>query len=235
MIGRAARASRSPGWLLAVDTALREAGLLVAVAPDGEVLDGTEMAGGDRELAVRLAQLFLRHRGRLVAVVAGRGPGSYTGLRSGVAAALGAAQARGCPLRTCPSLQVTAATVEPGGFPLLAIHPAGRGAHHRQLFRAGAGGWAPAGAAELVPRDRDPLGAPGGGARVACADGVDPGVAAAAAAAAAPVVRGRAEALALVAAAVWRGGEGAAGDARDGGYRRVHLDYGAATAGPAWS
>ncbi len=223
------------GWLLAVDTALRGGELAVAVAPDGTLLDPPELAAvpppddragaAERALVDAVRRLFGRRPGPLLGVVAGRGPGSYTGLRLGVAAALGAAQARGCPLRTVPSLQVTAFRLDPGPHPILVVHPAGRGGHHRQAFRAEGGAWMPVGPAELVPRGEPPLGI-GGSARVLVEEGAGaefpPGRAAAA-------VRPRSAALARLAArSLWADPEAGPG------YDRVHLDYGDRRASP-WS
>ena len=67
------------------------------------------------------------------AVVAVRGPGSYSGLRAGIATAQGLALARGCAMAGVTTLEaVAAACREPA---LTAIHPAGRGEFAVQAFR----------------------------------------------------------------------------------------------------
>ncbi len=67
------------------------------------------------------------HRSRIGSVIAVRGPGSYMGVRGGLAAALGAAQALGCPLGLVGALEVVAAGCDPGDVAVLALADAGRG------------------------------------------------------------------------------------------------------------
>jgi tRNA threonylcarbamoyladenosine biosynthesis protein TsaB len=72
----------------------------------------------------------------LEAVVAVCGPGSYSGLRAGIATAQGLALAQGCTLAGISTLEAVAAACEDAGD-LTAIHPAGRGDFAAQTFRAG--------------------------------------------------------------------------------------------------
>jgi tRNA threonylcarbamoyl adenosine modification protein YeaZ len=103
-----------PGPLLALDTGSRWVSMAVALA--GEVLAErrVEIARSSEALLV-LADEALRGLGLaprdLRGVVALRGPGSFTGLRVGLATALGLHQALGLPAAALPTLQVLAAAV----------------------------------------------------------------------------------------------------------------------------
>ena len=74
----------------------------------------------------------------LEAVVAVCGPGSYSGLRAGIATAHGLALAQGCDLAGISTLEAVAAACEgeAEGPVLTAVHPAGRGEFAVQHFRA---------------------------------------------------------------------------------------------------
>src|SRR5258707_791196 len=87
---RVAGADRGAMSILAIDTSSRRRGLCVAAARDGALLDHRALTGRhlDRELPPALAALL---RDDLDAVACVMGPGSYTGLRVGIAAALGLA------------------------------------------------------------------------------------------------------------------------------------------------
>ena len=103
--------------ILALDTATPHVG--VAVARGGEVV--AEQRGEQQESsrhllgwidgALAAAGVAL---GELDGVVALGGPGSFTGLRVGLATALGFHQALGLPATTLPTLQVLAAGAPPG-------------------------------------------------------------------------------------------------------------------------
>lgn len=111
----------SPAFALALQDAPGEPPRLFASATDfshASLLDAVDE---------RLRDLPLE------AVVAVRGPGSYSGLRAGIATAQGLALARGCALAGVSTLEaVAAACREPA---LTAIHPAGRGEFAVQRFR----------------------------------------------------------------------------------------------------
>ena len=97
-----------------------------------------------------------------------RGPGSFTGLRIGLATTLGLYQALGIPATALPSLPVlaaaAAATGEPGGIVIAAVD-ALRGDWSAQAFAAGR----PCSDMELVPGPELPRLAGGGAAMAAMA------------------------------------------------------------------
>ncbi len=116
---------------LAVDTS----GIEYAIAlVDGRELPGGQVwprgvGAGDPPLLARIQALLdgqpwgLRE---LEAVVVARGPGSFTGLRVGLAVAVGIAYGRGIALYTVDSLPVLAARSQ-GPRPAAAMRDAGRG------------------------------------------------------------------------------------------------------------
>lgn len=103
--------------LLAIDTS---AGTAVAlVADDGRVI--AERSTGDTRRHAEVIGPFLAEvlaaegDGRLTGVVTGIGPGPYTGLRVGMAAARAVAFARGIPLHAVPSHDAVALSLVEGG------------------------------------------------------------------------------------------------------------------------
>jgi tRNA threonylcarbamoyladenosine biosynthesis protein TsaB len=128
--------------VLALDSSARRR-LVVAVAGEGGVLLDGRTAGDaalDTSLPALLAELL---RPSPDAVVAVTGPGTYTGVRAGMAAALGAAQALGVPLHGAGALQVVSFAAPDGVAEVLAIADAGRGGVHLARHRRDAGGWTP--------------------------------------------------------------------------------------------
>ena len=127
--------------VLALDTSAR--GRTVAVvdgsAPARRVVAGTLLGGLDAVLR----DLDLES---LTAVVVVTGPGTYTGVRAGMAAALGIAQARSLPLHGLSSLEVAAHSAPQDTEAFLAVGDAGRGALYAQRFRRSPGGLEPLGA-----------------------------------------------------------------------------------------
>jgi len=83
----------------------------------------------------------LREAGATIRDVEGliglRGPGSFTGLRVGLATLLGLHQALGVPATALSTLEVLGLTVENGPEPVAAVVNALRGEWFTQLFAAG--------------------------------------------------------------------------------------------------
>jgi tRNA threonylcarbamoyladenosine biosynthesis protein TsaB len=116
--------------LLAVDTSTTRAGIALY---DGEVVaESTWLAGRDhgRHLMPLIEQTLVR-LGRtpadLTAVAAARGPGSFTGLRVGLAVARGLQVGLNIPLYGIGSLEALANGLPPLGYPVWAALAAGRG------------------------------------------------------------------------------------------------------------
>jgi tRNA threonylcarbamoyladenosine biosynthesis protein TsaB len=131
--------------LLAIDTSTSRAGIAVY---DGDVLaESVWQAGRDHGRLLMPAIDETLHRldrrpAELTAVAAARGPGSYTGLRVGLAVATGLAVALGIPAYGVGSLEVLAAGLPSLGYPVRAVLAAGRGRYATALFRPTPGGLA---------------------------------------------------------------------------------------------
>ena len=87
----------------------------------------------------------------LAAIAVSQGPGSFTGLRAGIATAKGLAFSLGVPLYGIPTLEALAANAPPGEGPLCAMLNANRGEVFRALFRRGPAGPQRLGPDRLVP------------------------------------------------------------------------------------
>jgi tRNA threonylcarbamoyladenosine biosynthesis protein TsaB len=119
-------------WL-AIDTATDCVSVAAGTAPVAEA--GAHVQGARRHAAeiIRLIDFVLRRLGLeprdLEGIVVGDGPGSFTGLRIGWAAAKGLAQEAGLELRAVPSLMAAAAgaAVKLGPVPVAAWFDALRG------------------------------------------------------------------------------------------------------------
>ena len=113
--------------VLAIDTSSRGRAVCVLASPDGRLVEADVREGvavGEtlpRSLAALLGD-------EVSAVVVVDGPGSYTGIRAGLAAALGVAHARGLPLHRIGALEVISAAVPPARRPCWIAADAGRGA-----------------------------------------------------------------------------------------------------------
>jgi tRNA threonylcarbamoyladenosine biosynthesis protein TsaB len=118
--------------VLAIDTASRRRLVVIRAGRGGELLAART---GDRAtltwLDRSLGELGLSG---LEAVVVVTGPGSYTGLRAGMAAGLGLAHALRLPLHGVGSLEVTAQAAPAEETETLALVEAGRGGVYAGRF-----------------------------------------------------------------------------------------------------
>lgn len=117
--------------LLALDTATRQAGMALY---DGDELRAELLWQAGRHHTERMApalqQLLALARARMRdvrAVAVSLGPGSFTGLRIGLALGKGIATASGLPLLGIPTLDATAYPHLAGETPVCAVVQAGRG------------------------------------------------------------------------------------------------------------
>ena len=100
-----------------------------------------------------LTQLKLRPHD-LTAIAIAQGPGSFTGLRIGMAAAKGLALAHQIPLVAVPTLDIIAAGAPFFEGPLLAVLRAGRGRICAQRYTWHDQNWTPVGNAEITAWDQ---------------------------------------------------------------------------------
>jgi tRNA threonylcarbamoyladenosine biosynthesis protein TsaB len=113
--------------VVAIDTASRVAAWVVRTDAGGAVAEHRTVPGGelDRLLPGALAGVLTEDIEAVVVLV---GPGSYSGVRAGMAAALGVAQARHLPLHGIGSLAAIAvAAAGAAGRRFSAVSDAGRG------------------------------------------------------------------------------------------------------------
>jgi tRNA threonylcarbamoyladenosine biosynthesis protein TsaB len=176
--------------VLAIDTASRQRALCVLAAEDGALLDHRALTGRDldRALLPALAQLL---RDDLAAVACVMGPGSFTGLRVGIAAALGIAHTRGLPLYGIPALDVVALAAPDASGDVEAVADAGRGALYVTRYRRDGATLRLVGAPHRIDTA---AWSPAAGATAVSLDGIPRALDAAAAA---PVALARAAAAAL--------------------------------------
>ena len=119
--------------LLAIDTATRVAGLVLYDPAAGRVLGEETWYSNDNhsvELMPRVARLMEQQRlapAELTGMVVSLGPGSFTGLRTGLSTAKGLALALKAPVVGVPTLEVTARPHLGQRLPIWAILQAGRG------------------------------------------------------------------------------------------------------------
>ncbi|MCS7251792.1 MAG: tRNA (adenosine(37)-N6)-threonylcarbamoyltransferase complex dimerization subunit type 1 TsaB [Anaerolineae bacterium] len=145
------------GYLLALDTATL--GLAIAL------FDGVEWAAviywrtADRhtaELMPRCQELMAQvglTPADLIAVAVVSGPGSFTGLRAGIAAAKGIAMALDCPLFGIATEEATLADLPPWMETLYVLLPAGRGRLALRRYEW-SGAWRPVGEPTLTTAER---------------------------------------------------------------------------------
>lgn len=167
-------------YILAIDTAGAEGSL--ALAGDGAVMGrGTLPPSGHSETLSRSAERLLAEGGLsprdLAAVAVAQGPGSFTGLRIGLAWAKGLAWGAGIPLVLVPSHEALAEARGVPGRPVASLIPGPRGFQDAALWSAGSPSkllWGP----EPVEEDEvvDRLLAVGAAAETrASGPGADPG------------------------------------------------------------
>jgi tRNA threonylcarbamoyladenosine biosynthesis protein TsaB len=118
--------------LLALDTSTRFAGIALYEPGQGIISEANWHAGAQHTVALlpRVSQM-MQEQGAAVAdlraIAVALGPGSFTGLRVGLAAAKGLALAIGVLLIGIPTLDVTAYPHRLQSLPVIAIVQAGRG------------------------------------------------------------------------------------------------------------
>ena len=144
--------------LLAIDTATDTIGL--AVTDGGRIL-AEEVWVASRHATVELAPeaaRLLRRRGvradQLRGIALAIGPGSYTGLRIGLAFAKGLAFGRGLSVVAVPTLDVLAFGQPSRPEPMLAMLRAGRGRWAAAWYKWSKRAWKAEGEARLI-EDRD--------------------------------------------------------------------------------
>ncbi|HWV24346.1 MAG TPA: tRNA (adenosine(37)-N6)-threonylcarbamoyltransferase complex dimerization subunit type 1 TsaB [Thermomicrobiales bacterium] len=122
-------AEASNRWMLAIDTSTEQAGLALG---DGERLIARSWDAGRTQttsilpvIAEMMGEADIESRD-LAAVGVATGPGTFTGLRVGLSIAKGFVLAQGVPIVGVPTLEIAAASFEPG-TPLVAVLSAGRG------------------------------------------------------------------------------------------------------------
>lgn len=155
---------------LALDTATDVPSLAVG-SPDapGEDVRLASRRDLSRDIEHATAALLARRGvglGDVAGVVVADGPGSFTGLRIGIAFAKGVCRARGLPLLTAPSMLGAACAAAGGAGTVLVEYDALRGDVYRAVYRFGpavpGAGLSAAGALEvldppaLVPRIAPP-------------------------------------------------------------------------------
>jgi tRNA threonylcarbamoyladenosine biosynthesis protein TsaB len=133
--------------LLAIDTSTKQAGVALYDGARGLVAEyNWHSANRHTEelmpaVAQMLAQAGVQPSG-LRAVAVALGPGSFTGLRVGLAAAKGLALAHGLTLLGIPTLDAVAYPHQAQPVPIIAVLQAGRGRVYWAPYAHGPGGWA---------------------------------------------------------------------------------------------
>jgi tRNA threonylcarbamoyladenosine biosynthesis protein TsaB len=139
--------------MLAIDTSTRTVGL--ALYDGVQVLSESAWTSLDYhtvELAPAVAEALKKASltpGQLGALAVALGPGSFTGLRIGLALAKGLALARRLPLIGVPTLEILASAQPLSDDTLVTIVHAGRGRLAVGWYESKAGAWQPAGPVEV--------------------------------------------------------------------------------------
>ena len=150
-----ATSHQPPALLLSIDTATDRPTLALGTPGDpganAVILHRHDLSG---EID-RVARSLFASRGVAPSVLAGvlvaDGPGSFTGLRIGIAFAKGLARALAVPLLAAPSLLGAARAVGGGGGVVVADYGALRGDVYRAIYRFDAGGVTVLASPTLVP------------------------------------------------------------------------------------
>ena len=120
--------------VVAIDTSSRRRVVCLLAEPGGALLSSVVDADADVDLALPRA-LGPMLGGAPTHVVVVTGPGSYTGIRAGMAAALGVAHGRSLPLHGATSVEIVAAAAAGAGATRgWALVAAGRGAVYVAAF-----------------------------------------------------------------------------------------------------
>jgi tRNA threonylcarbamoyladenosine biosynthesis protein TsaB len=144
------------GLVLGIETATVIGGVALASRTgelQGEISLRNQESHSERILPAAewlMATLGFSRRA-LSAVAVSCGPGSFTGLRAGIATAKGLAFSLGVPLFGIPTLEALAANLPPGHGPVCAVLNARRGEIYRALFHSGPAGVTRVGPDSLVP------------------------------------------------------------------------------------
>jgi tRNA threonylcarbamoyladenosine biosynthesis protein TsaB len=120
--------------VVAIDTASRASAWALLTDGDGAVIEQVHIPGGelDRRLPGALAALLSEPPDAVVVLI---GPGSYSGVRAGMAAALGLASVLGVPLHGLGNLvAIAAAAPVEDDTTFTAVADAGRGAVYMARF-----------------------------------------------------------------------------------------------------
>lgn len=131
--------------VLAVDSSVRADGLVVLADATGRVVASRSRLADISGLLGAIRELLDPPGARIGKVLVARGPGSYIGVRTGLAAALGVAQGRRLPVSVVGTLEVVAARIDPKPGHLLVLAAAGRGGVYGQRFepKSAQGRWSP--------------------------------------------------------------------------------------------
>ena len=119
--------------VLAIDTASRHRLVVLRAGRDGALVAARTVGGGAALPWLDRSLVELGVSGLEVVVVV-TGPGSYTGLRAGIAVGLGVAHTLGLPLHGVSSLEVAARSAPEGESEIFALVEAGRGGAYAGRF-----------------------------------------------------------------------------------------------------
>jgi len=133
--------------LLAIDTSTKQAGIALYDGARGLIAEYNWHSANrhTEELMPAVAQMLAQASAKpsdLRAVTVALGPGSFTGLRVGLAAAKGLALANGLTLLGIPTLDTVAYPHQAQPVPVVAVLQAGRGRVYWAPYAHGPGGWA---------------------------------------------------------------------------------------------